>query len=521
MKELILETYIDGAQIMPPQRYDALGIFSIPLEDSVNGTHHTYRELFKVTSGHSLFGIVNGKCVNDPRSMASDINSNSLLELEIATNQDIIEIALANLMVDSNKVKFLRSNAFEASFEKLKVKLTFALVFTLPKGIVGFVIYYDASRGRLSWVLMQRGKFVAYAFRQLKYVFTHKELNLRQRRWLELLKDYDISLHYHLGKDNVVADDLSMLSIRILFYVNEDKRRMTKYAHFLPVRTNYSMKDYAKLFILEIVKLHGEAILSDRGTKWIEVSETRLFGPAIVHQALEKVKVIRDRLKPAQSPQKSYADVRLRELMFDIGDWVLLKKVGNVVYELELPSNFGSINPVFHVSMLNKCVGDPSLFVPSMNIGVLDSLSYKDIPIKILDRQVCHLKTTDVASVNILRRNHQVKKVSHCGGAFDRGHLHGGYGGHITDRGDYQLNCGGEKVGWGGTLIDRVDGKDKNVMVFALRKLKLFEKNYPTHNLEWQQWCFTSRCGYITSMGRNVNEHQKPDDTSQGMPSPE
>ncbi|KAJ8538451.1 hypothetical protein K7X08_027672 [Anisodus acutangulus] len=55
-------------------------------------------ELFKVTSGHSLFGIVNGKCVDDPRSMASDIDSNSLSGLEIATNRDIIGIALANLM---------------------------------------------------------------------------------------------------------------------------------------------------------------------------------------------------------------------------------------------------------------------------------------------------------------------------------------------------------------------------------------------------------------------------------------
>ncbi|XP_060179684.1 uncharacterized protein LOC132609633 isoform X3 [Lycium barbarum] len=55
-------------------------------------------ELFKVTSGHSLFGIVNGKCVNDPRSKASDIDSNSLSGLEIATNRDIIGIALANLM---------------------------------------------------------------------------------------------------------------------------------------------------------------------------------------------------------------------------------------------------------------------------------------------------------------------------------------------------------------------------------------------------------------------------------------
>ncbi|XP_047968401.1 uncharacterized protein LOC125212315 [Salvia hispanica] len=55
-------------------------------------------ELFKVTSGHSLFGVVNGKCVEDPRSKASDINSHSLLGLEIATNRDIIGIALANLI---------------------------------------------------------------------------------------------------------------------------------------------------------------------------------------------------------------------------------------------------------------------------------------------------------------------------------------------------------------------------------------------------------------------------------------
>ncbi|KAK2977862.1 hypothetical protein RJ640_024580 [Escallonia rubra] len=55
-------------------------------------------ELFKVTSGRSLFGVVNGKCVEDPRSKASDLNSNSLLGLEIATNRDIIGIALANLI---------------------------------------------------------------------------------------------------------------------------------------------------------------------------------------------------------------------------------------------------------------------------------------------------------------------------------------------------------------------------------------------------------------------------------------
>ncbi|KAL2902106.1 hypothetical protein RDABS01_027188 [Bienertia sinuspersici] len=55
-------------------------------------------ELFKVTSGHSLFSVVNGGCVEDPRSMASDLNSNSLLSLDVVTNRDIIGIALANLI---------------------------------------------------------------------------------------------------------------------------------------------------------------------------------------------------------------------------------------------------------------------------------------------------------------------------------------------------------------------------------------------------------------------------------------
>ncbi|KAL8104195.1 hypothetical protein AgCh_028434 [Apium graveolens] len=55
-------------------------------------------ELFKISSGRSLFGVVNGRCVEDPRSKASDLNSDSLLGLDIATNRDIIGIALANMI---------------------------------------------------------------------------------------------------------------------------------------------------------------------------------------------------------------------------------------------------------------------------------------------------------------------------------------------------------------------------------------------------------------------------------------
>ncbi|KAA3487089.1 DNA/RNA polymerases superfamily protein [Gossypium australe] len=130
------------------------------------------------------------------------------------------------------------------SFEKLKRILTEAPVLIQPEAGKEFVVYCDASHTGLGCVLMQEGKVVAYASRQLrpqevsypthdlelaavvftlkslKYLLTQKELNLRQRRWTELLKDYDCSIEYHPGKANVVADALSrkvISDLRVIF----------------------------------------------------------------------------------------------------------------------------------------------------------------------------------------------------------------------------------------------------------------------------------------------------------------
>ncbi|KAH0761174.1 hypothetical protein KY290_017247 [Solanum tuberosum] len=86
-------------------------------------------------------------------------------------------------------VKFRWSDDCKKSFAELKTALTTTHVLTLPEGSDGYVIYCDASRVVLGCVLIQRDH------NSLKYVFTQKELNLRQRRWLEFLKDYDMSVH--------------------------------------------------------------------------------------------------------------------------------------------------------------------------------------------------------------------------------------------------------------------------------------------------------------------------------------
>jgi len=148
-------------------------------------------------------------------------------------------------------VRFNWDDKCEQAFQTLRKLLTSAPVLAQPDITRPFDVYCDASGTGLGCVLMQDQRVIAYASRalrrheenyathdlelaavvhalkiwrhyllgnpvhiysdhkSLKYIFTQSELNLRQRRWLELIKDYDLEIHYHPGKANVVADALS------------------------------------------------------------------------------------------------------------------------------------------------------------------------------------------------------------------------------------------------------------------------------------------------------------------------
>nr|GFB12914.1 putative reverse transcriptase domain-containing protein [Tanacetum cinerariifolium] len=149
------------------------------------------------------------------------------------------------------KVEFEWGDKQEAPLQLLKQKLCSAPILALPEGSENFIVYCDASNKGFDAVLMQREKVISYASRQLKvreknytthnlelgavvfalkiwrhylygtkyrvftdhkslqHILDQKELNMRQRRWLELFSDYDCEIRYHLGKANVVADALS------------------------------------------------------------------------------------------------------------------------------------------------------------------------------------------------------------------------------------------------------------------------------------------------------------------------
>nr|GFC00836.1 putative reverse transcriptase domain-containing protein [Tanacetum cinerariifolium] len=130
------------------------------------------------------------------------------------------KIAKPMTKLTQKKVKFEWGDKQEAAFQLLTQKLCSAPILALPEGNKYFIIYCDASNKGLGAMLMQRKKVISYASRQLKIheknYTTHdlklgavKELNMRQRRWLELLSDYDCDILYHPRKANVVADALS------------------------------------------------------------------------------------------------------------------------------------------------------------------------------------------------------------------------------------------------------------------------------------------------------------------------
>ena len=626
-----------------------------------------------------------------------------------------------------NDTKFVWSSECEEAFRTLKKLLTTAPVLAQPDIEKSFDVYCDASGKGIGCVLMQEGRVIAYASRQLKrheehypthdlelaavvhalkiwrhyllgntchiytdhkslkYIFTQSELNMRQRRWLELIKDYDIEVHYHPGKANVVADALSRKShcnclevkpinltlcyefeklslemipqgslanmtvqssikdqiitaqkenkgmsflkekiqseqnskfrideagviwfkdrlvvpkvpelrkqildeahaTRLSIHPGSNKMyhdlkqrfwwtkmkleiasyvarcdtcqkvkavhlrsagelqplpipswkwddismdfivglprtsrgfdsiwvivdRLTKSAHFIPVRKDYRASEYAKIYFNRIVSLHGvpKTIVSDRGTQfvnafwkhlhkslgtkllhstayhpqtggqtervnqiledmlrscvlsysekwheclplaefsynnsyqesikmapfealygrrcrtplnWSEPGEHSLFGVDLVKETEEKVRLIRENMKIAQSRQKSYADKRRRSLSFEVGDYVYLKvspmkgvtrfgvkgklapryigpyqileRCGKVAYRLDLPPQLLSVHNVFHVSQLKKCLRVPDHIIHVEEIELKPDLTYSEYPIKILDQK--------------------------------------------------------------------------------------------------------------------------------------
>nr|GEW34452.1 putative reverse transcriptase domain-containing protein [Tanacetum cinerariifolium] len=213
----------------------------------------------------------------------------------------------------------------KGAFQTLKQKLCFAPILALPEGTENFIVYCDAS---------VKG-------------FGAKELNMRQRRLIEILSDYDYEIRYNpkaqteaMKEENVIAENLGR--------------------------------------------------------------DSQVTGPELIRETTEKIVQIKNQLLTSRSRQKSYADVKCKPMEFEVGDIVILKVspwkdvirfgkhgklspryngpfeiiewIGPVAYKLELPKKLRGIHNTFHVSNLKKCLADENLVIPLEEIQLDDKL---------------------------------------------------------------------------------------------------------------------------------------------------
>ncbi|GJZ02867.1 putative reverse transcriptase domain-containing protein [Tanacetum coccineum] len=260
--------------------------------------------------------------------------------------------------------------------------------------------------------------------KSLRHIFDHKELNMRQRRWMEMIKPLRvralvITIHNNLPEqirksqteamkgENVEAEYLGRLQKKI-FETRPDGTQCFKERVWLPL--------YGGLRDLVMHESH-------------KLKDAQLTGSEIIHETTEKIIQIKKCIQAARDRQKSYVDKRLKPLEFEVRDKVMLKvspwkgvihfgkrgklnpgyigpykilaKVGTLTYRLELPEQLSRIHSTFHVSNLKKYLVDETLAILLDEIQIDDKLNFIEEPVKIMDREVKRLKQSRIPIVKV------------------------------------------------------------------------------------------------------------------------
>nr|GEW08671.1 putative reverse transcriptase domain-containing protein [Tanacetum cinerariifolium] len=207
--------------------------------------------------------------------------------------------------------------------------------------------------------------------------------------------------------------------------------------HLSLVEFSYNNSYHATIKAAPFEALYGRKCRSP--VCWTKVGEAQILGPELIQETTEKIIQIKQRMQAAHDRQNSYADLKRKPMEFQVEDKVMLKvspwkgvvrfgkrgklnpryigplvleRVGDVAYKLDLPEELSRVHNTFHVSNLKKCHADEPLAVPLDGLHVDDKLYFVDEPVEIMDREVKWLKRSRIPLVKVAYyRFHEVSSV--------------------------------------------------------------------------------------------------------------
>ena len=271
-------------------------------------------------------------------------------------------------------------------------------------------------------------------------IISDRDPRFTSRFWKRLMKELGVKLNlstaFHLQTDGQSEGTIQTLEDILRSCVLQFKGHWNEY---LPLAEfTYNNSYHSSIEMSPYEALYGKQCRTP--LCWNETGERKLLGHEIVQATVDKVNVIRAKLKAAQDRQKSYADKRRKDLEFEVEDRVFLKlspwkgvvrfgkreklspryigpfeiveRVGPVAYRLDLPEEVSRVHNVIHISMLRKYIPDPSHVLEAPEIELRDDLSYEEQPVQILGREEKELRNKTISLVKVLWRNHLVEEAT-------------------------------------------------------------------------------------------------------------